>query len=184
MTGVFLAALLLLGLSVTPGPALAASSTPGRVIAGWVEKMTLRPWGLVVKAKLDTGAFTSSIDAENIERFERDGEKWVRFDLEVEIVEGETRRVTVERPFSRRVLIKQTEGERDPRIAVDLDFCFDGRRHTSEFTLADRTGLIYPVLLGRRFLQNRAVVDPSETFRTQAACDVPDPPADTDKPEG
>jgi hypothetical protein len=42
---------------------------------------------------------------------------------------------------------------------------------TVEFTLADRSDLIYPVILGRRFMKSFLVVDPSETFLTKAACD-------------
>lgn len=53
-------------------------------VFGWVEKATIEPWGVMVKAKLDSGALTSSMHAENIETFERDDEEWVRFDVEVE----------------------------------------------------------------------------------------------------
>ena len=63
--------------------AFASSRTPGKVIAGWVEKVTVVSADLVTKAKLDTGAKTSSIYAVNVENFRRDGERWSRFDLVV-----------------------------------------------------------------------------------------------------
>jgi len=41
---------------------------------GWVEKSFIMPWNVVVKATLDSDALTSSFHAEDIERFEHDGE--------------------------------------------------------------------------------------------------------------
>ena len=61
-----------------------SSTDPGKVIAGWVEKISLVEPALVIKAKLDTGAKTSSIHAVNVEPFMRDGDRWVKFDLLLE----------------------------------------------------------------------------------------------------
>ena len=52
------------------------------VIAGWLEYVVLEPWDIKLRAKLDTGAKTSSLHALNIERFIRDGQSWVRFNTE------------------------------------------------------------------------------------------------------
>ena len=152
----------------------ASSRTHGKVIAGWVEKVTLEPWGLAVKAKLDTGALTSSIHATDIERFRREGRHWVRFQLELE-VEGKAKRLPLERRLARRVLIKDPGGKAEPRVSVNLELCVNGQRHTAEFTLADRKDMVYPVLLGRRFLEERFVVDPAKTFLIKATCDQPRP---------
>lgn len=67
---------------------------------GWVETATLEPWGAEVKVKLDTGALTSSMQAEEIQTFERDGADWVRFT--VEIGDEDTDEV-VSRTFERAV---------------------------------------------------------------------------------
>lgn len=61
-------------------PVMAEEDKP---VFGWVEKSTLEPWGVEVKAKLDSGALTSSMDARDIETFDKDGEEWVRFRLEL-----------------------------------------------------------------------------------------------------
>ena len=54
---------------------------PGaKIIIGAVEKVRLLPPNVVLKARIDTGAKTTSIDAQNIIPFERDGKEWVRFD--------------------------------------------------------------------------------------------------------
>lgn len=84
-------------------PALPASAEPR--IYGWVENGLLLPENLPVKAKLDTGAQTSSLDAKDLRRFERDGEPWVRFTVEVK-EEGKNRRVTFERKVVRDVKVR------------------------------------------------------------------------------
>lgn len=151
-------------------PAAASSRTPGKTIAGYVEKMTLKPWDVTVSAKLDTGALTSSIHAQQIERFRKDDEKWVRFTLVLEDSKNVVHRIPVERPLERRVKIKEDDDEHDRRLVVLLDFCFDGREHSAQFTLNDRSNYLYTVLLGRRFLEGVAVVDPAESFLTQRNC--------------
>lgn len=148
----------------------ANSDNPGKVIAGWVEKVSIKGQPFVLKAKLDSGARTSSIHAEDVELFKRDGQRWVRFKLVLEDAEGETKVLAMEKSRQRRVKIKEHDGNHDSRPVVELDICFDGRPYSIEFTLADRSEFIYPVLLGRRFLAGIAVVDPEATFLTQAQC--------------
>ncbi len=150
-----------------------SSSDPGKVIAGWVEKISLVEQPVLLKAKLDTGAKTSSIHAINVEPFMREGERWVRFDLQLKDIEDKQHTLHMEKPRSRRVRIKDDDGEHDPRSVIELEICFDGRKHVTEFTLADRSEYIYDVLLGREFLQGIAVVDPESTFLTQANCPAP-----------
>ena len=53
----------------------------GRLVLGINETVTLPNLDLKMEAKLDTGAENSSADARNIQFFERDGRKWVKFDL-------------------------------------------------------------------------------------------------------
>jgi hypothetical protein len=50
-------------------------------VAGWVERVSIFPGNLKIKAKLDTGARNSSLNATDIDAFERNGAKWVRFDM-------------------------------------------------------------------------------------------------------
>lgn len=150
-----------------------SSRDPGKVIAGWVEKISLVEQPLVLKAKLDTGAKTSSIHAINIEPFMREGDRWVKFDLLLDDVDDKQHTLHMEKPKVRRVRIKDHDGVDDRRAVVELEICFDGRKHVTEFTLADRSEYIYDVLLGREFLQGIAVVDPDSTFLTQAHCPTP-----------
>lgn len=45
----------------------------------WIEEIAVQPWEINAKAKLDTRALISSMHAEDIEHFKRDGKEWLRF---------------------------------------------------------------------------------------------------------
>ncbi len=166
-SGLRFRAILLCALIGLQGP---VSAEGGKVIAGWVERVVLLPAGHDVKAKLDTGAKTSSLSARQIEQFRKDGKRWVRFTLSYEDSFNEQREQTLERPVVRRVRIKEHVGEYNSRPVVRLGLCFDGRRTEAEFSLVDRSNFIYPVLLGRSFLARHAVIDPGATFQLRKGC--------------
>lgn len=151
---------------------VSAAKPPARVIAGWVEKIQLENHPHHIKAKLDTGAKTSSIYARDIEAFKKDGQRWVRFTLHLTDSEGKTFEHLMEKPRSRKANIKNHDGDHDQRYVVDLNICFNGNYYTTEFTLADRSEFIYGILLGRRFLKLTALVDANKTFLTTPACKI------------
>jgi hypothetical protein len=151
-------------------PLHAFSKDPARVIAGWVEKVRIDNSDFEVKAKLDTGARTSSINARNIKSYKKDGERWVSFTLVLMDSKDNEHLIEIDKPRSRRTKIKNHDGEHDRRHVVDFEVCFNGRKITTEFTLADRREYIYDVLLGRRFLKEAAIVDPKRIFLTTANC--------------
>jgi len=157
---------LLLILVVSNG--YASSNTPGKVISGWVEKVVIQ--GGIVKAKLDTGAKTSSIHAENIRYYKKQNKRRVSFEFVYTDAANNLQRVLMDRPVVRKTKIKTQDSQHERRGVISLDFCFDGRQQTAQFTLSDRSDYIYPVLLGRRFLKTVAVVDPDAEFLTLAAC--------------
>ncbi len=172
---------LLFAVALSAHTALADSTSPGKVIAGWVEKISLSTPGqstgtsktdpeITVKAKLDTGAETSSIHAEDIKVFKRDNKYWVKFTLVLTDINEKTHHITMEKPRQHRVKIKNRDGDHDRRSIVELEMCFDGRTHTTLFSLANRSEFLYPVLLGRRFLEGVAVIDSQATFLTLAHC--------------
>jgi len=142
---------------------------------GWVETGTIEPWGTEVKVKLDTGALTSSMQAEEIETFERDGEEWVRFLVEVEDEESDevvSRRF--ERPVYRDLVVVGAGGE-DHRPVVLMTICMGQTRHEEQFSLEDRDDMNYPVLLGRRTIQHLGEVDVTRTFLHEPDCDADSP---------
>ncbi len=132
------------------------------LVAGWLESIILQPWNIKLRAKLDTGAKTSSLHAEDIERFERDGVEWVRFHTTDPDEKNPLK--TVEAPLIRDVKIKRHKQKPQTRPVVEMTFCLDGQIYTSEFSLTDRSRFNYQVLLGRRVLQQGILVDPASTF--------------------
>lgn len=168
----FLVTTLLVGVSAAAAEkpkATARAHVNAVVFAGWLERIVVEEQGKVVKAKLDTGAKTSSIHATQIEEFERDGEPWVRFVLGDD-PDGDSEPVTVEKPVVRRIRIKDHDSPSSRRQTVELEICMAGVRHRAQFTLADRSNFLYPILLGRRFLAGVAVVDPAKKYLTRPEC--------------
>lgn len=166
---------LMAGIAVT-GVAQADSGQAGdRKVFGWVEKATIEPWGATVKVKLDSGALTSSMHAENIETYEKDGEDWVRFDVDVEDEDnGDTVEKSFERPLLRDLTVAGAGG-RDTRPVVLMTLCIDGERHEDQYSLRDRSSMNYPVLLGRRAIERLGLLDVHESFLTTPECSEDSP---------
>lgn len=136
-------------------------------LLGWVENARLVAPGFEVRAKLDTGATTSSLDARIIKRFRKGGKRWVRFSVRDPETGDE---MVIVRERKRTVGIVQHEGENDVRPSVAIEICIAGERRKVEVTLTDRSAFNYPLLLGRRALKNLAVVHSGETFLSDAVC--------------
>ena len=151
-------------------PMITQGKEHAKVIAGWVEKVQIENLTYDIKAKLDTGAKTSSIHASDVKPFEKDGKRWVKFTLHLTDSHGKTHKIKLEKPRLRKASIKNNAGDHDLRYVVNLNLCFNGRKYLTEFTLADRSEYIYSILLGRRFLKKVAVIDPAKTFLTLAEC--------------
>ena len=133
-------------------------------VFGWVEKATLQPWDIEVKAKLDSGALTSSLDARDIEMFEQDDEEWVRFRLKLEDqASGEVFSDQIERPLYRELSVRGAGG-RDERPVVLLEVCMGDTIYEEQFSLRDREEMNYPLLLGRRTISHLGMLDVRETF--------------------
>lgn len=128
------------------------------MVLGEVEFLTVQPGGLRLEARIDTGATTSSLHAENIVNFERDGERWVRFNAGPDS-SGEM--TQMELPRERRVRIKAQGDEVEERPVVVVEVDLDGRKRRIEVSLNDRGNYEYPLLIGRNFLRDHAVVDVS-----------------------
>lgn len=146
-----------------PPAALPAKPVNGgrQVVHGWVEYVFVGEEKIKVKAKLDTGAKTSSIHAEEVTMFERDGAKWMRFIFRDP--PDAAKRTEFERPLVRVARVKITGGGSEPRYVVALPLEVGEKRLMVEFTLNDRENMIYPVLLGRSALRHLGPVDAGRT---------------------
>ena len=158
--------LVLLFLSDAPGFPEIAPSNNDLLVAGWIENVSIFPGNLMIKAKLDTGARNSSLNAKHIEEFERNREKWVRFDLK----NWKGRTVSFETKVIRMATIKQHETESATRPVIRLGICLANVYKEVEVNLEDRSKFNYQMLIGRSYLRNSILVDSSATFKVQPDC--------------
>lgn len=136
-------------------------TTDGKLILGEKEWVYIPGLEESFRARIDTGATTSSISAVDIKPFERDGKDWVKFKMEHDGVSSKE----ISLPVERWVKIKQSSAEGSQRRAVVHAWIQIGDlKEKTEFTLADRTHLSFPVLLGRSFFRDVAVVDVSRKY--------------------
>lgn len=136
--------------------------TNSKHVVGATEWAFLTPPGKNLSARIDTGAETSSISAKNIVRFERDGKRWVAFNLDTGNLSND---IPLEMPLERNVLIRQASfDDIDRRPVVVFDVKLGDLHIPTEFTLADRSRMSHPVLIGRSFLKDMAIVDVSQEF--------------------
>ncbi len=108
------------------------------------------------KARMDTGATTSSISARNITDFERNGERWVRFTLE----DG----TEISKPLARLAKISQAAVKAERRRVIELGIRLGDIAQKAEFTLKDRAHLRYELLIGRNLLRDLMVVDVANRY--------------------
>lgn len=142
-------------------PVIAAPDSNGHLpVIGALEWARVEPSSLVLEARIDTGAETSSIHAENIKLVEKDGKRYVRFELE----NTETKEVvSLERKVKRRIVVKQnSDGPLDRRYVVSMRVSMGGISTWTELSLTDRDNFEYPLLLGRNLLVDEFVVDVSK----------------------
>jgi hypothetical protein len=136
-------------------------------ILGWVESAMLVDPVIPLKAKLDTGAETSSLDAGIIKKFRKNGKRWVRF----RINDRETgKEHIVVRERVRTVGIIQHDGSTQSRPVVMMKVCIAGQILKTEVSLIDRSEFNYPLLLGRNVLESFALVDSGSTFLSDPDC--------------
>ncbi len=134
-----------------------------KLLIGRLEKVLLNPPGRTFTARIDTGATTSSLDARNIQVFERDRSDWVRF--QIQDPKEKATYYDVERPIARKVrIIQATSDEADHRLVVKLQFQIGRVQRMEEFTLEDRSHMDYQVLIGRNVLRDLMVVDVAQEF--------------------
>ena len=132
--------------------------------AGWREWVSLPdadvPW---IKAKLDTGARSSSLHAFDIEELERAGEPWVRFSVHPWQRSSEESHLC-ELPVHDRRLVRSSSGHTQQRYVVLMTVSLVGRSVTAEMTLSRRDEMGFRLLIGREVLRQGFLVDPGHSY--------------------
>lgn len=156
---------------------LDATSMPDKITVGRNEWVWFDLLGRNLKARIDTGALSSSLSAVDIQPFERDGGNWLRFRVPDE--EHPDGGDVYEAPLVRNVRIRQASADDlDRRPVVKLRVRMGDHVDDAEFNLSNRDNMLYPVLLGRNFLRDIMVVDVAQKF-TQGRHQPADAEAET-----
>jgi hypothetical protein len=129
-------------------------------IIGWRERIGLPDLGLAgIPAKIDTGARTSSLHAEVLDEFRRDRQRFVRFAVDwggvrhvCEAVHVDIRGIT------------SSMGEQQQRFVIKTPLCIGKHTFRAEISLADRSQMQFPMLIGRTALRRRFVVDSGHSW--------------------
>ena len=131
-----------------------------KLIVGSEEWCSLPGLGLpAIKARVDSGAATSSLHAFNIVPFQRDGELWISF--EVHPLQND-RSVVVrhEAPVLEQRGVRNTSGISETRYVIREELVLGEQRWPIELTLTNRDAMGYRMLLGREAMVGRVLVDP------------------------
>ena len=112
---------------------------------------------------MDSGAKTSSIQASKIKPFVKDGQDWVKFEVNP-LQDNMTIAVPCEaRVFSRRI-VKSSIGIAEERFVIKTQVVLGGLAFDIQLTLASRDTMEYRMLLGREALVGRYLVNPAVSF--------------------
>ena len=125
------------------------------LIVGWTETVSLPKLGLTdLKAKIDTGARTSALHADRIQRFDRDGVDWVRFRVRHDATRE---RIQTEHPVHDVRSIKNTSGVPQERVIIRTDLLIAGRKWRIDLSLTDRSNMRLAMIVGRTALSSHNV---------------------------
>ncbi|ASJ91527.1 ATP-dependent zinc protease [Porphyrobacter sp. CACIAM 03H1] len=130
------------------------------MVVGWRELVDLPGLGLAgIPAKIDTGARTSSLHADVLEDFRREGERFVRFAVDwggqrhfCEAIHVDVRGIT------------SSNGEQQTRFVIKTPLTIGNLTFRAEISLADRSQMQFPMLIGRTALRRRMVVDSGHSW--------------------
>ena len=132
-------------------------------VIGWREWVSLPDLGIAaIKAKVDTGARTSTLHAFDIHRFRRRGRRMVRFRVHPYQRDVETT-VEAEAAVLERRTVRSSSGHEQERIVIGTVLELGGVRWPIELTLTSRDSMGFRMLLGRQAIRPHYTVDPGRS---------------------
>ena len=141
----------------------ASQADQGRIMVGWREWVSLPELGLMLKAKVDSGARTSTLHAFELEEYKADGRDMVRFSIHP--IQNNTDQVCVcEAELVDMRMVSDSGGHRELRPVIRTEMELAGQRWPIELTLTARDNMKFRMLLGRTAMQGRITIDPEVSF--------------------
>jgi hypothetical protein len=135
-----------------------------RPAVGWREWVGLPGLGIdSIKAKVDTGARTSALHAVRVRRKKIDGSDMVCFDVHP-LQKSTTPLVACQSPLLDERYVRSSDGTRELRPVIQTVVQLGDLTWPIELTLTNRALMGFRLLLGRRALSKKFVVDPSRSW--------------------
>jgi len=133
-------------------------------IIGWREWISLEQLGIqAIKAKVDSGARSSSLHVFELQDFERDGVQWVRFKVHP-IQANSTIEKEVETPVLEYRSVRSSSGKAAIRPVIETQLSMMGQTWPIEITLARRDKMRFRMLLGRQAFRGRFLLDSGASY--------------------
>ncbi len=133
-------------------------------IIGWREQLALPDLGISeVKAKIDTGARSSALHAFDVETFNSNGKRMVRFKVHPYQRDAH-RTVTAEAELLDQRQVRNSGGQTQVRPVIETTVELNGDRWSIELTLTNRDVMGFRMLLGRQAVRRRFLVDAGRSF--------------------
>lgn len=133
-------------------------------VIGRLENIDFPEWNLFdIDAKIDTGAYTSSLHCHHIKSYKEAGKEYVKFNLLDPSHETYNDKL-FKLPIHRKKVVKSSNGETEERYVVKTSVKIYDNILKAELSLTDRSEMRYPVLIGRKLLNGRFLVDVSRKY--------------------
>ncbi|MGY5351419.1 30S ribosomal protein S6--L-glutamate ligase [Wenyingzhuangia sp. IMCC45533] len=116
-----------------------------------------------IKARIDSGAKTSSIQATDISTFKKNKETWVRFNVQP-LTENRSISIECESKVVGTRIVKSSSGIPEKRYVITSPVTLGNETWDIELTLTNRDTMEFKMLLGRQAMDNKIIVNPSEEF--------------------
>ena len=137
-------------------------------IIGRVESVDFPEWNLfAIEAKVDTGAYTSSLHCSHMVQESQNGVRWVHFTL-LGSPHPSTPCLRLKARVSKEKKVKNSSGTFEYRPFIKTRIRLFEKIYTIELSLTDRSQMRFPVLLGRKILKGRFLVDVAHAYLSHA----------------
>jgi hypothetical protein len=133
-------------------------------VIGRKERIHFAKYGLKnLIAKIDTGAYSSSLHCQINGSYILDGVEYVKF-IPLVYKNRVKHASEIEAVVSKKKMVKSSSGHVEERFFIKLEVQMNGHAVTTEFSLTDRSSMRHTILLGRKFLKGKYIVDVSKKF--------------------
>lgn len=133
-------------------------------VIGWREWVKLPDLHVdFIKAKIDTGAKTSAIHAENIEFIKRRGRQLVKFDI-YPLQKNKKKKNTATAELFDLRQVRSSNGQMEKRPVIITEIELDGEKWPIEMTLTKRDVMGFRMLLGRQAFEGRYLIDVDKSY--------------------